>query len=62
MGMVAADEVAPDGTLGAVIPDLEENKEYEFRVVPVNDAGPGTASDPSAVVFTKNRKGQRSVS
>jgi len=56
VGMVAPDELAEDGTLTAVVPNLEENKEYEFRVIPVNEAGPGAESDPSASVFTKNRR------
>lgn len=50
--MVPADE-----NLSALIPGLDEGKEYEFRVVPVNAAGPGDASDPSASIFTKARRG-----
>lgn len=49
--------VPPDET-SAIVPGLDEGKEYEFRVVPVNQAGPGDASDPSASVFTKARRGE----
>lgn len=47
----------PENT--AIIPDLEEGKEYEFRVTPVNDAGPGKASEPCKPVKTKARRGMR---
>ncbi|KAL1129846.1 hypothetical protein AAG570_012790 [Ranatra chinensis] len=36
--------------------DLDEGVEYEFRVVAVNDAGPGEPSLPSRSVVTKPRK------
>jgi len=48
--------VPPEET-SAIVPGLEEGKDYEFRVVPVNAAGPGEASDPTASIFTKARKG-----
>jgi len=48
--------VPPEETT-AIVPGLEEGKDYEFRVVPVNAAGPGDASDPTASIFTKARKG-----
>jgi len=48
--------VPPEET-SAIVPGLEEGKDYEFRVVPVNAAGHGDASDPSASIFTKARKG-----
>lgn len=51
--------VPPEET-SAIVPGLDEGKEYEFRVVPVNQAGPGDASDPSASVFTKARRGEPS--
>jgi len=41
----------------ALIPGLDEGKEYEFRVVPVNAAGNGEASESSAAIFTKARRG-----
>jgi len=41
----------------AIVSGLEEGKDYEFRVVPVNAAGHGDACDPSVTIFTKARKG-----
>ena len=49
--------VPPEET-SAIVPGLEEGKDYEFRVVPVNAAGHGEASDPTASIFTKARKGR----
>jgi len=43
--------------MSATVPDLQEGKDYEFRVVPVNAVGKGEASDPTASIFTKARKG-----
>ncbi|ODM93780.1 Twitchin [Orchesella cincta] len=37
------------------VPDLTEGEEYEFRVIAVNKAGPGEASDPSKSVVAKPR-------
>ena len=51
VGEVAADQ------LEAVVGDLVEGRDYEFRVVAVNDAGPGEESMPSQVVKTKARRG-----
>lgn len=51
VGTVPAEETT------AVVPELDEHKDYEFRVIPVNEAGPGEASDPSKNVFTKARRG-----
>jgi len=48
--------VPPEET-SAIVPGLEEGKDYEFRVVPVNAAGKGESSDPTASIFTKARKG-----
>ena len=48
--------VPPEETT-AIVPGLDEGKDYEFRVVPVNAAGPGDASDPTASIFTKARRG-----
>ena len=43
--------------LKTVVNDLEEGVNYEFRIVPVNQAGKGTASEVSPKIFTKSRKG-----
>jgi len=48
--------VPPEETT-AIVPGLDEGQDYEFRVVPVNAAGPGDASDPTASIFTKARRG-----
>ena len=48
--------VPPEET-SALIPGLDEGKDYEFRVVPVNAAGNGEESDASAAIFTKARRG-----
>jgi len=49
--------MVPSEETTAIVPGLEEGKDYEFRVVPVNAAGHGEASDPSASIFTKARRG-----
>ena len=41
----------------AEIPNLTEGKEYEFRVVPVNEAGEGEASEATTPIVTKARRG-----
>jgi len=51
--------VPPEQT-SAIVPGLEEGNDYEFRVVPVNAAGPGEASDPTASIFTKTWNGEAS--
>lgn len=51
VGMVPAEETS------AVIPDLDEGKNYEFRVIPFNEAGPGATSDASPAVVTKAMRG-----
>ena len=48
----------PEDETEVLVPDLEENKEYEFRVIPQNEAGDGTPSDPSSPCVTKARRGQ----
>jgi len=50
VGMVPAEETS------AVVPGLDEGKEYDFRVVPVNEAGPGEVSDPSDMLYMKARR------
>lgn len=49
-----AAEVPGDQTKGTA-PHLEEGKEYEFRVVAVNKAGPGEPSDASRSIVAKPR-------
>lgn len=49
-----AADVPGDRTKGTV-PNLEEGKEYEFRVVAVNKAGPSEPSDPSRSLVAKPR-------
>ena len=51
---VKAAEVPGDQTKGTA-PHLEEGKEYEFRVIAVNKAGPGEPSDASKSVVAKPR-------
>lgn len=53
--------MVPPEESSAVVPGLEEGKDYEFRVLAVNEAGPGVPSDPSKSVFTKARRGPFSV-
>jgi predicted RNA-binding protein with TRAM domain len=40
-----------------MIPDLEEGKEYEFRVAAVTDAGVGDPSLNTSPVLIKDKKG-----
>ena len=48
--------IPPERTSG-IVSGLLEGEDYEFRVVPVNAAGPGEASDPTVSIFTNSRKG-----
>ena len=50
-------EVAGDET-DASITDVEEGKEYEFRVSAVNAAGPSEPSDPSDPVVCLDKPGE----
>ncbi len=47
----------PAEQTNAHVPGLEEGQEYEFRVVPVNDAGPGDPSDETPRILCKARRG-----
>ena len=51
VGQVPADETT------AEIPNLVEGKEYEFRVIPVNEAGQGEPSSGTVPIVTKARRG-----
>lgn len=42
----------------AIIPDLLEDKDYEFRVCAVNEAGRGEVSDPSPILHTRATRGE----
>lgn len=37
-----------------MVPNLEENHGYEFRVIAVNDAGPGKPSKPSDLTLAQD--------
>lgn len=39
------------------VSNLAEDKQYEFRLVAVNDAGEGNPSDPSETVIIKDTTG-----
>ena len=47
----------PAEQTNAHVPGLEEGQEYEFRVIPVNEAGPGEPSDETKRVLCKARRG-----
>ena len=53
VGQVPADETT------AEIPNLVEGKEYEFRVIPVNEAGQGEPSSGTVPIVTKARRGMQ---
>ena len=48
--------MVPPTELDAIIPDLVEGEEYEFRVVAVNQAGRGEYSSPSKAIKTRATK------
>lgn len=57
-------KISPDGGPGelaygtsATVQDLPTEGEFMFRVVPVNQAGPGDASQPSRIVQVKEKAG-----
>ena len=54
MAEVESTEAEPS----AVVHDLEEGENYEFRVIPVNQAGNGEASQSTPSIFTKSRRGE----
>ena len=45
--------MVPAEATEAFVPDLEEGEEYEFRVVPVNEAGYGEPSDSTKPLLVK---------
>lgn len=45
----------PGGETAATVGDLEAGEEYQFRIVAVNKAGPGEASEPSERMIAKPR-------
>ena len=45
----------------AEIPNLVEGKQYEFRVIPVNEAGQGEPSGGTVPIITKARRGMQLV-
>ena len=51
-----AAEIPGDQTRGTA-PNLTEGEEYQFRVIAVNQAGPGEPSEPSTSVIAKPRFG-----
>ena len=52
-----AAEIPGDQTRGTA-PNLTEGEEYQFRVIAVNQAGPGEPSEPSGSVIAKPRFGE----
>jgi len=45
----------PGDANAATVPNLTEGEEYQFRIIAVNKAGPGEASEPSDSVIAKPR-------
>lgn len=45
----------PGDKLTASVAGLTHGEEYQFRIIPVNKAGPGETSDPSDRIVAKPR-------
>lgn len=52
-----AEVVSSEKEPTTVLNDLEEGENYEFRIIPVNQAGKGEPSNSTPSIFTKARRG-----
>ena len=50
--------MVPGDMLEASVPDLDEGKEYEFRVIACNDGGYGKPSDATKSLLVKATRGK----